>query len=236
MRAHRYLLAAAVVLFSGATLFAQSFVPVPGTQPAASTCPAAEGRWDYTTGNLAPSIYLNMPCTTGDAIAFVDIQGDLLPTSSTNIHSLGFDIANDSASMAECSAGLRWNIVVGSGSTATKFTYAGLGCNQGTQTDLGNGWTRVVFDQTAITAAYAGALDATTFLPNPILPTDNVIVGGLYIIMDAQGNAHLDNIMVNGTVVGASPAETTPVPTLNEYALGALALMLGAAALLIMKR
>jgi hypothetical protein len=85
----------------------------------------------------------------------------------------------------------RFNIVSGN-------DVAFLGCNGGTATVLGNGWTEVEFNQAAIAAALATA---------GIAPT--ATLDDLYIIFDESGSVHLDNISVNKEVVGAP---TSPVP------------------------
>ncbi len=63
------------------------------------------------------------------------------------------------------------------------------GCGNGTQTDLGNGWTHVVFDVTNPAQAFP-----------PISPT--ATVNSIDLILDEQGSANVDNISVNSTNIG----------------------------------
>ena len=50
------------------------------------------------------------------------------------------------------------------------------------------------------------------------------------------GNAIIDNVMVNGFVFRGAPLATAAIPTLGEYALMALAGLLGLAGVLLIRR
>ena len=84
----------------------------------------------------------------------------------------------------------RFNIVTDQG---TAF----LGCNEplGTDAPAGDGWTEVVFNEADIIAA----LERATPGINPATAT----LEDLYIIFDEPGSVYLDNISVNGDVVGS---------------------------------
>jgi len=147
-------------------------------------------QWDNTTGNPAPSIFLEK---TGDiancAAAGVDITTPLEGGPVSNLTELNFDVKTGEY----CGAGApRFNIQTDQG---TGF----LGCTSGTHTDLLNGWTHVVFSQADIDAALvtAGVNPATATLQD------------LYMIFDEIGSTHIDNISVNGEVVGSPTSPLT---------------------------
>jgi hypothetical protein len=194
----------AIVLSSGA---ASAAPPAFGLQPGAfgqDVCPGIVGQWDNTTGNPAPSIFLNKPCaTTTFAASYVDIITPLEGGPVSALHELNYDYQNG----GHCGAGApRFNIETNQGTVIT------LGCIYGTQTPTSNpNWTHVEFDQAKITAALLGAGI------NPATAT----LTDLYILFDegsdtpsggtigTPGQINIDNISVNGSVVGSPTSPTT---------------------------
>jgi hypothetical protein len=196
--------------FMALPLTASAATPAFGLQPfefvgAADDCgtgyPAGTdivtAKWDGTTGNPAPSILLQKNGLTADcSAAGVDIFTTLEGGPVSALTELNYDYATDE----HCGAGApRFNIQTEGGTAVT------LGCVYGTHTDLGNGWTHVKFDATQIAAA-AGTTGGTT-------------LQDLYIIFDegtdttsdtieTPGTVHIDNISVNGAVVGSPTSPT----------------------------
>jgi hypothetical protein len=122
--------------------------------------------------------------TNASAGAFINFQGKLTE--------LGFDVSNDS----HCGAGApRFNVYTTSG------VYYFYGCIYGIHTAAPQdpvNWTRVRF-----AAADGFPSDGTHFISS----WENVIVTGIDIVFDEgtdQGNGYaiLDNIDVNGTLIG----------------------------------
>jgi hypothetical protein len=142
-------------------------------------------RWDSTTGNPAPSILLEKTgLITNCAAAGVDIIDPAVENGpASGIDELNFDFKG------YCGAGApRFNIASGN---KTAF----LGCaggTVGTAGAAGSGYTHVEFTQAQIDAALLAA---------GIAPGDNV--DDLYIIFDEIGSTNIDNISVNGDVVGS---------------------------------
>ncbi|HEX3100125.1 MAG TPA: hypothetical protein VHQ41_04135 [Patescibacteria group bacterium] len=118
--------------------------------------------------------------TTANEAAGADITGE----EGIILTSLGFDYKTS----GYCSLGSpRFNVYTTSG------VYYFFGCNYGTHTDLGNGWTRVTFNN-----ADAFPSDGTTVFPG----FGSTTVTNMEIVMDESGQATLDNIMINGSTVG----------------------------------
>jgi hypothetical protein len=117
--------------------------------------------------------------TSANVAATADIVGE----EGIVLTSLGFDYKTDEY----CGAGApRFNVY-------TEDTYYFFGCGYGTHTDLGNGWTHVEF-----TDADAFAADAAFPWPG----FGSTTVTDIEIVMDEEGQTTLDNIMINGVVVG----------------------------------
>ena len=140
------------------------------------------------------------PQTAADgASADLTVRSDMLKENpKLTLSSLGFDIFTpggfdtfDRGSL--CGAGLRFDFE----NADTGGVYS-LNCNQGTHTDLGNGWTRVRFTDDE---------DVTT-LAGPTWPGfDTAKVDFIQLLNDggAGGGVDvLDNIDVNGVLIGKS--------------------------------
>jgi len=135
-------------------------------------------EWDGTVGNPPPSIKLqkNVP-TTDCSSADVTVNG----VSGITLTELNFDVKTGEY----CGAGApRFNVL-----TSDNVTHF-LGCAAGTQTDLGNGWTHVVFDPTNPAQAFPVIAPGTT-------------VQSIGIVMDEQGQTHIDNVSINDQVIGS---------------------------------
>jgi hypothetical protein len=133
-----------------------------------------------TTATWALSLQKNAS-TTVNAAAGATITG--LATST--LTELGFDYQTGTY----CAAGApRFNVYTTAG------TYYFFGCTYGTHTDLGNGWTRVRFNN-----ADAYPADGVTTFPGFASTT----VTGVQVVQDEEGQALLDNIDVNGTLIGS---------------------------------
>lgn len=167
------------------TLTPSTFV---GTAAQCGGTPGTPGgvvaRWDTTVGNPAPSLDLekNVP-TTDCSSAGAMVNG----VSGVTLTELNFDV------MGYCGAGApRFNVTTTAGNTYF------FGCAHGTHTDLGNGWTHVVFSP-----ADASPQNAT----NPPF-TSAMTVQSIELIQDEQGQTHLDNISINNQVITgpATPA------------------------------
>lgn len=140
-------------------------------------------------------ILLRKGCTTAtQAAAGVDVISELEGEDVSNLTELDFAVTG------HCGAGApRFNVQVDG---STYF----LGCSSGEQTDLGDGWTHVVFD--ADDFALAGI---------PVTGT----LEDIYIIFDegtdtpesesivTPGEAYIDNISVNGEIVGEPAGPTS---------------------------
>jgi hypothetical protein len=156
-----------------------------------------DGTCDVTAQWQNGSIVLAKNCTTAtNAAAGVDIISPLEGQSISNLTELNFDYQND----GHCGAGApRFNVVVDG---QTFF----LGCASGTHTDLGNGWTHVEFGPSDFTAAgipTTGTLEdlLIIFDEGTDTPTSSTIV--------TPGKVAIDNISVNGQVVGDSSKPMT---------------------------
>lgn len=181
---------AAFVAFGGGSAWAQSaFQVVPFTFNPDNAC-AVTAQWQNGVLMLAK----DCPTAT-NAAAGADIISPLEGQSISNLTELNFDVQNG----GHCGAGApRFNVVV---SGTTHF----LGCASGTHTDLGNGWTHVVFTAADFAAAgipTTGTLDdlSIIFDEGTDTPTGGTI--------GTAGQVTLDNISVNGDVVGDSSKVT----------------------------
>jgi len=155
--------------------------------------------WDNTTGNPAASIFLEkLGATSNCAAAGVDIVTPLEGGPVSAVTELNFDVKNG----GHCGAGApRFNLELNAASNAF------LGCNSGgVQTDLGNGWTHVEFNAAAIAAAVvtAGGVPADTLTDLYIIFDEGTDTGP-----DFTGHVYIDNISVNGQVVGSPTSPLT---------------------------
>lgn len=140
-----------------------------------------QGQCVSHVSNLAQELVLQKNVTTEtNAAAGADITGE----EGIILTSLGFDVKNETY----CGAGApRFNVYTTSG------VYYFFGCTYGTHTDLGNGWTRITFDNLD-----AFPSDGTTVFPG----FGSTTITDIEIVMDEQGATTLDNIMINGGTVG----------------------------------
>lgn len=188
-----------------ATVAAVGFVLLGAAVPAAAQQAFQLQPFEYDPDNLCDvtaqwqdgTIVLEKNCPTAtNAAAGVEIISDLEGGSIAELTELNFEYENG----GHCGAGApRFNVVVDG---QTYF----LGCTQGTHTDLGNGWTRVEYTVTDFTAAG--------------IPTTGTLED-LYIIFDegtdtppggtigTPGSVTIDNISINGDVVGDSAKPMT---------------------------
>lgn len=143
------------------------------------------------------SIVLAKNCPTAtNAAAGVDIISALEGGSASSLTELNFDYQNG----GHCGAGApRFNVVV----NGQNFF---LGCSGGVATDLGNGWTHVQFGPAQFAAAgipAAGTLDDLLIIFDEGTDTPpNATIG-------TPGRVVIDNVSVNGQVVGESTKPTS---------------------------
>ena len=166
--------------------------PPPGTTPYADTgCPTGDPRDQHHEGLLLVK--------TGPTANFASAVAELHRVRGITLTELGYDIRKFGATGASplgshCGAGApRFNVVTTDGTTHF------LGCNSppGTPTATSSGWIRLRWGPAALLGAFP-----------PITPTD--VVSRIQIIFDEGtdagpdnfGAAILDNIDVNGTLVG----------------------------------
>lgn len=135
------------------------------------------------SGNSNHALILTKSVLTTDcSAAGADVQGVAGMPATT----LGFDYRSDSY----CGAGAaRFNVVT----SDNIFHFVG-GCANGTATpggtdSQGRSWTRVTFDLQNPAQAFPVAAPGTTLV-------------SVSLIQDEQGSSILDNINVNGTLVG----------------------------------
>jgi hypothetical protein len=152
---------------------------------------------DVTSQWQNGAIVLAKNCPTAtNAAAGIDIVSELEGQPVSNLTELNFEYQNG----GHCGAGApRFNVTVDGN------VYF-LGCTAGTHTDLGNGWTRVEF--TAADFATAG-IPLTGTLEDLMIIFDegtDTPVGGT---IGTAGTVTLDNISVNGAVVGDSAKPTS---------------------------
>ncbi len=136
---------------------------------------------DNTFGDAANYVLsLQKNAATSELVAAgADISGE----EGITLTSLGFDYKTGTY----CGAGApRFNVYT------SDTNYYFFGCEYGTHTDLGNGWTRVTFTDS----------DAVAAGSEPFPGFGDTTVTDIEIVMDEQGQTVLDNIMINGIVVG----------------------------------
>lgn len=182
--------AAFLVLLAGSALAQDAFQLQPFEYDPGDACDVT-AQWQDGTIVLAK----NCPTVT-DAAAGVDIISALEGGSISALTELNFEYQNG----GHCGAGApRFNVVVDG---TTSF----LGCTQGAHTDLGNGWTRVVFGPTDFAAAgipTTGTLDDLMIIFDEGIDTPT---GGT---IGSAGTVTLDNISINADVVGDSVKPTS---------------------------
>jgi hypothetical protein len=157
-------------------------------------------EWVEGEGAPEPALLLEKTGdTTNCAAAGAEIDSSLEGGSIAGLTELGFDYKNG----GHCGGGApRFNVTV---SGNIYF----LGCNAGSHTDAPTeGWTRVTFDQTALTNAGIpadGTLERIAIIfdegDDTVFADENVTAGTVY----------LDNINVNGERVG-EPEEESEMP------------------------
>lgn len=137
----------------------------------------------------------NCPTAT-NAAAGVDIISPLEGQDISNLTELNFDVQDG----GHCGAGApRFNVVVDG---QTYF----LGCTQGTHTDLGNGWTHVEFTSADFIAA---GIPTTGTLEDLLIIFDEGTDTPASDTIVTPGTVTIDNISVNGDVVGDSAKPTS---------------------------
>jgi hypothetical protein len=146
-----------------------------GAGTAAGTPGGVVARFDNTTGNPEPSLFLAKNVATTDcSSAGATVNG----VSGITLTELNFDVKG------YCGAGApRFNVVTSDG--ATHF----FGCASGTQTPTGNGFTHVVFSPTNPAQAFPVIAPGTT-------------VRSIELILDEQGQAFIDNVSINDQIIG----------------------------------
>lgn len=141
-----------------------------GTGYPAGTPGGVVAKWDNSMGNPAPSLRLEKNVPTSDcSAAGATVNG----VEGITLTELNFDVKG------YCGAGApRFNVV-----TSDNVTHF-FGCASGTATDMGNGWTHVVFDPSNPAQAFPVIAPGTT-------------VTSIELIQDEQGKTNLDNISIN---------------------------------------
>ncbi len=161
---------------------AEKFTAVPNTfLDVGAVCDPLTAKWIKKKGlkekgGTKFGLILEKGCTTETAAsADADIEGE----NGIVLTQLGFDYKTG----GHCTTGApRFNVF-------TEFPSVGyrVGCLNGTQTDLGNGWTRVRFQE----ADFDPFGDAEPF------SYSNTVVEEIEITLDEQGEVVLDNIAIN---------------------------------------
>jgi hypothetical protein len=147
--------------------------------PLNTGCPEAqwvnrEGR-DDSTGSTNFGLVLAKNCPTAVVASAGAVANSIRGQSATE---LGYDLRDDST----CGAGSpRFNLVTEQG---TSHFVGGCANAQEDETQLGDGWTRYRFQLDDPTDAF------------PVVPPGSTIAE-LVLIVDEQGQYHLDNIRVN---------------------------------------
>jgi len=178
----------AVMLAAGTAMAQSAFQLQPFVYDPDNACDVT-AQWQNGTIVLAKN------CTTAtNAAAGVDIISPLEGQSISGLTELNFDYLNG----GHCGAGApRFNVVVDG---KTYF----LGCSSGTHTDLGNGWTHVEFGPTDFASA---GIPTTGTLEDLLIifdeGTDTPLTTG------TPGSVTIDNVSVNGDVVGDSAKPTS---------------------------
>jgi hypothetical protein len=175
----------------------QPFVFDPG-----NACPGIQAQWDNSTGNPAPSVLLTKPCPTAtNAASGIDILAPSIEGQPvSNLTELNFDYKTGE----HCGAGApRFNLQLDQSGSQNAF----LGCLGGTQTPTTNGYTHVEYSAAQIQAAVlaAGGTPTSTLYDLYIIFDEGTDTLGL----GTPGVVHLDNISVNGQVVGSPTSPTT---------------------------
>ena len=154
---------------------AEKFKAIPGTfLDTGFECSPLTAKWNKKAGLKKWGLILEKGCETGTpASAGADIEGE----HGIVLTQLGFDYNG------YCGAGApRFNVYT-EAFTAGYF----VGCASGTHTDLGNGWTRVRFQED----------DFVPFGDAEPFRYSNTVVDEMEIILDEQGKVVLDNIAIN---------------------------------------
>jgi hypothetical protein len=181
-----------------ASAAAPPFALQPFTFDPGNACPGLQATWDSSTGNPAPSVLLTKPCPTAtNAASGIDIISSLEGQPVSALTELNFDYKTGE----HCGAGApRFNLQLDAAGLQNAF----LGCAGGTQTAAANGYTHVEFSSAAIQAAVvaAGGSPSST-LHDLYMVFDegtDTPVGGT---IGTAGLVHVDNVSVNGQVVGS---------------------------------
>jgi hypothetical protein len=138
--------------------------------------------WQANAGLEGHGLFLQKD---GPTATFAAAGGDISGVEGITLTELGFDYRNDS----HCTGGApRFNVDASDG-----FHFMG-GCGNGTQTVLNANWNRVRIDPYNPAQAF------------PVL-TPGATINSITIILDegtdsGPGFAYLDNIDVNGTLIG----------------------------------
>ena len=153
-------------------------------------------KWDDTTGAPSPSIQLQkLGDTNNCAAAGVDIISSLEGKAVSGVTELNFDYKDD----GHCGAGApRFNLEL----NGTKNAFLGCNSTLGTRSPVQNnaGWTHVEFSQSDIQSAVTTAGgQLTDNLTNIYIIADEGSGSG----PDSAGTTNIDNISVNGQVVGS---------------------------------
>ena len=143
---------------------------------------------------------------TGPTVNFASATADLKGIKGTQLTELGYDIRKKDvppdAAGSHCGAGApRFNVVI----AGTTFF---IGCNSPapTSTSVGTGWVRLLWGPGSIPAYGPSGL---TYLAAPVVESISIVFDEGQDVSggpDQFGMAVLDNINVNGTLVGRGPA------------------------------
>ena len=149
-----------------------------------------DGACDVQSSWQNGTLVLAKNCTTATlASAGADIVTPLEGQDVSMLTELNFDYQNG----GHCGAGApRFNVVVAG---QTYF----LGCSGGVSTDLGNGWTHVVFGAAEFAAA---GIPTTGTIDDIYLIFDEGTDTATTPTIGTPGTVTLDNFSVNGDVVG----------------------------------
>jgi hypothetical protein len=175
-----------IALSSGGAMAATTYTLTPWTYDPGNLCTGIMSAWDNSVGNPPPSLHLTKPCLTAvNASSGATING----VSGIHLTELNFDYQNG----GHCGAGApRFNV-----SATDGFHFMG-GCANGTQTDLGNGWTHVVIDPTNPAQAFPVLTPGATINSIDIVFDEGTDVVG----QGTPGSVFIDNISINNQVIG----------------------------------
>jgi hypothetical protein len=159
---------------------AEKFTAVPNTfLDVGAVCDPLTAKWNKEKGlkekgGTKFGLILEKGCTTETAAsADADIEGE----NGIVLTQLGFDYKTG----GHCTTGApRFNVF-----TEFPSVFYVVGCLNGTQTDLGNGWTRVRFQEDD----FEGGAEPFSY--------SNTVVDEIEIALDEQGRVVLDNIAIN---------------------------------------